>query len=161
MNDSRKKFSLYDMEFYVAVQLVCHWCHYLIRNLYRIPIMKLWTYELGKDVKWSAYLQEFTFVLRHKLGIENKVASALNRQSHFLTTIFVIVLGFEEIHKEYPDDHDFGRICRRLFNGKLMNIQSLVYMMVTSFVGISYAYHPHPSASMSHESYMVAVVVDI
>jgi len=70
-------------------------------------------------VKWSAYLHEFTFVLRHKSGKENKVADALSRRSHLLTTISVTVTSFEEIRSEYPDDHDFGHIYKALLNGEL------------------------------------------
>ena len=78
--------------------------------------------ELTKEddanrVKWSAYLQEFTFVLRYKSGTENKVTDALSHCSHPHTTISIIVPGFEDIRREYPDDHDFWCIYKDL-NGE-------------------------------------------
>ena len=60
-------------------------------------------------------------MLHHKSRTENKVADALSRRSHLLTTISVTVRGFEEIRKEYPDDHDFGRIYKALLNGEFSN----------------------------------------
>ena len=57
-------------------------------------------------------------MLRHKSGRENKVADALSRRSHLLTKISVIVPCFEEIRREYCDDHGFGCIYTDLFNGE-------------------------------------------
>ena len=56
-------------------------------------------------------------MLRHKSGTE-KVANALSHCSHLLMTISITIPSFEEILREYPDDHDFGRIDEYLLNGE-------------------------------------------
>ena len=48
-------------------------------------------------IKWSSYLQQFTFSLRYKAGKENLVADALSRRKHLLITMAVTVIGFEQI----------------------------------------------------------------
>jgi len=37
--------------------------------------------------KWVEFLQEYTFVLRHNAGAENKVTDALNRRVMILVTM--------------------------------------------------------------------------
>ena len=122
---THKKYSPYDLENYAVVQDLHHWHHYLIGKefvLYSdheaLEHLNSQKKMSANRVKWSAYLQEFMFVLRHKLGTKNKVADALNLRSHLLTTIFIIVTGFEEIRREYPDDHEFDRIYKALLNGE-------------------------------------------
>ena len=56
--------------------------------------------------------------MRHKSSTENKVIDALSHRSHILTTISISILGYEEIHREYLDDHDFGCIYKDLLNGE-------------------------------------------
>lgn len=46
------------------------------------------------------------------------VTDALSRQKHLLTTMAVIVPGFEQIKQEYSDDKDFGTIYSDLLNGE-------------------------------------------
>lgn len=55
-------------------------------------------------VKWSAYLQEFTFNIRHKAGKDNMVADALRRRKHLLTTMTLTVPGFEQLKQDHADD---------------------------------------------------------
>ena len=73
LNDSRKKYSPYDLEYYVVVQALRHWRHYLIGKeflLYSdheaLQLLNSQKKMSANRVKWSAYLQEFTFVLHHK-----------------------------------------------------------------------------------------------
>ena len=48
-------------------------------------------------MKWVEYLQSFTFVIKHKSGITNRVADALSRRHSLLTEMKVEVLGFDEM----------------------------------------------------------------
>ena len=46
-------------------------------------------------MKWVEYLQSFTFVIKHKIGVTNRVVDALSRRRSFLTEMKVEVLGFD------------------------------------------------------------------
>ncbi|MGV7994910.1 hypothetical protein PJP12_30040, partial [Mycobacterium kansasii] len=58
--------------------------------------------------KWVAFLQEYSFVLKHKAGVENKPADALSRIVALLNSLSVEVVGFEQLKDEYPICPDFG-----------------------------------------------------
>ena len=61
-----------------------------------------------RHVKWVAFLQEYSFVLKHKAGVENKPANALSRRVALLNSLSVEVVGFEQLKDEYPTCPDFG-----------------------------------------------------
>ena len=66
-------------------------------------------------MKWVEYLQIFTFVIKHKSGVTNRVADALSRRCYLLTEMKVEVLGFDEMNELYDANHDFfeaQRECR-------------------------------------------------
>jgi hypothetical protein len=71
----------------------------------------------ARHARWVDYLQQFTFVLKHKAGSENRVADALSRRSHLLTSLTVTVTGFEEVKRCYPGDPDFGLIYAAVLPG--------------------------------------------
>ena len=48
-------------------------------------------------MKWVEYLQSFTFVIKHKSGVTNRVVDALSRRHSLLTEMKVEVLGFDEM----------------------------------------------------------------
>ena len=66
-------------------------------------------------MKWVEYLQSFTFVIKRKSGVINKVANALSRRCSLLTKMKVEVLGFDEMKELYdtsPDFFEAWRECR-------------------------------------------------
>ena len=68
----------------------------------------------ARHVPWVEYLQRFSFVLRHKYGVENKVADALSRQVTLLSIMSTKVIGFEKLQKEYESCPDFGEVYTTL-----------------------------------------------
>ena len=63
-------------------------------------------------MKWVEYLQSFTFVIKHKSGVTNRVADALSRRHSLLIEMKVEVLGFDEMKELYDADPDFSEVWR-------------------------------------------------
>ena len=55
------------------------------------------------------FLQNYTFVLKHKAGVENKV-DALSRRVMILVAMSAEVTEFERLREEYESCPDFGEI---------------------------------------------------
>ena len=53
------------------------------------------------------FLQEYTFVFKHKNGICNKVVDALRRRLVLLNTMCAQLEGFDTIRNTYSNDEDF------------------------------------------------------
>ena len=80
------RYSTYDMEFYAMVQAILHWHHYLFHREFVLYIDHDALKHLHSQDKvsvrhasWIAYLQQFTFVVKHKAWVTNKVADAFSR----------------------------------------------------------------------------------
>ena len=67
-----------------------------------------------RHARWVEYLQDYTFVIRHKKGKDNVVADALSRRAHLLTLVKVQVTRFESIKDSYSTCPDFGPIVQAL-----------------------------------------------
>jgi len=72
-------------KFYAVVQALRHCRHYLLPQefvLYSdyeaLKYLNSQKRLSARHSKWVKFLQEYTFVLKHKTGVENKVASALS-----------------------------------------------------------------------------------
>ena len=50
---------------------------------------------LARHASWIAYLQQFTFVVKHNTGVTNRVADALSRQTNLLIAMQLEVSGFD------------------------------------------------------------------
>ncbi|GKA79380.1 reverse transcriptase domain-containing protein [Tanacetum coccineum] len=113
-NDTRKRYSTYDKEFYAIVRSLEYWRHYLLPNefiLYSdhqaLQFIQGQAKLKPRHAKWVETLQDFSFVIRHKAGSANTVADALSRRPALTTTSSVHVSGFESIQPLYADDPDF------------------------------------------------------
>ncbi|XP_026380121.1 uncharacterized protein LOC113274914 [Papaver somniferum] len=91
LNGAKTNYSTYDVEFYAIVQALKHWRHYLIHNEFIMfsdhdSLRHINRQEKlsSRHGKWASYLQEFTFVLKHKDGSQNQVVDALSRRSNQL-----------------------------------------------------------------------------
>jgi hypothetical protein len=124
LNETRRRYPAYDLELYAIVQSLKYWWHYLIHREFVLYTDhdSLWHIHSQKKLntrhaRWVDYLQQFTFVLRHKAGSKNRVADALSRRAHMLTSLTVRVTGFEELKHCYPNDPDFGLIQATVLTG--------------------------------------------
>lgn len=118
---ARQRYSTYDVELYAVVQAVKHWRHYLFHREFvlftdhdALKHMNSQDKILSRHASWFAYLQQFTFVIKHKAGTLNKVADALSRRHTLLTSLHVSITGFVALPELYHDDLFFGKIWRAL-----------------------------------------------
>lgn len=63
-----------------------------------------------EHAKLIEYLQEFSFILKHKLEIENKPLDALSRVALVISSLEFQILGFETLKEDYKSSHDFNII---------------------------------------------------
>lgn len=125
---ARSHYSTYDMKFYAIVQAIKHWRHYLVHREFILFTDHDALRHLDSQAKvssrhasWIAYLQQFTFSIRHQSGKTNRVADALSRRHTLLGTLHITVLGFTTPADLYPDDHFFGRIFSDASSGLSSN----------------------------------------
>ena len=72
-----------------------------------------------KHAKWVEYLENFTFVLKHISGKENKVVDALSRICLVMQESQIHVLGFDYLKDLYDVDAYFKEAfaaCKNLVN---------------------------------------------
>ena len=121
---ARSRYSTYDVEFYAIVQAIKHWRHYLVHREFILFTDHDALRHLDSQAKvsarhasWIAYLQQFTFSIRHQSGKTNRVADALSRRHSVLTTMQTSVTGFSSLVELYPTDVFFGRVFDEATNG--------------------------------------------
>ena len=121
LNDVRLWYSTYDKEFYAVIQALRYWHHYLLSKEFvlfseheALKYLQSQQKLCDKHARWVEYLQDYTFVIRHKEGKDNVVADALSRRAHLLTLVRVQVTGFESLNNSYPTCPDFSPIVHAL-----------------------------------------------
>jgi hypothetical protein len=117
LSGSRLNYSTYDIEFYALVQLLRHWSFYLAYNDFILYSDHEALRHLNSQdklfswhTKWVAYVQQFSFTIKHKSRALNKVADALSRKSTHLTTMKNEVIGFDILKDSLSTDPLFGSI---------------------------------------------------
>lgn len=65
-------------------------------------------------VKWSSFLDQYSFTLKYKTGESNKVADGLSRQSSLLAVISMQVAGIDELKTKYETDPYLKLILEKL-----------------------------------------------
>lgn len=125
LNEAKQKYSTYDKEFYAVVQALRHWRHYLLPQEFVLFSNHEALRYLGsqkklnsRHAKWVELLQEYTFVLKHKAGVENKPADALSCKVSLISTMSVEVTGFERLKEDYSICLDFGKVYAALSEDK-------------------------------------------
>ena len=71
----------------------------------------------ARHAKWVEFLNEFSFVINHRSGIENKVADALSRLTVTLHRMSAYVIGFDRLKNEYSACPNFDIIYNEVSNG--------------------------------------------
>ena len=124
LDDTKRRYDNYDREFYALVQSLRHWRHYLLPKEFVLysdhsALRHLQDQRKVSDrhSRWIEYLQDYTFVIRHKKGKDNAVADALSRRPHVLHMMQVRVLGFEQMVDAYADCPDFGKLYSLVSSG--------------------------------------------
>jgi hypothetical protein len=87
LNEAKLKYSMYENEFYVVIQALKKWRHYLVpkefilySDNHALQFITLQEKLNQKHEKWVEYMQNFTFVIKHISGTANKVVDALRRK---------------------------------------------------------------------------------
>ncbi|KAL6313102.1 hypothetical protein AAG906_018817 [Vitis piasezkii] len=124
LNEAKQKYSIYDKEYYVVVQTLHYWCHYLLPKgfvlyfdheaLKYVNSQKKLNHRHGK---WVSLLQEYTFVIRHKSGVENKATDALSQVVYILSSMAIQALGFDLLKWDYNSCKDFNILYDALAAG--------------------------------------------
>ena len=121
LSNSRLQYSTYDVEVYVVVQAIKHWRHYLIHTdfiLYSdheaLKHLRSQDKVTARHASWIAYLECFTFVVKHKSGLSNIVADALSRRRSLLNRMYVEIHGFETFSTLLETDPYFSKILAKI-----------------------------------------------
>jgi hypothetical protein len=124
LNESRRKYSTYDKEFYAIIRALDHWSHYLLPNEFLLhsdhEALKYLNSQQklnSRHASWVEFLQPYSFSIKHKSGKLNQVADALSRRHSLLSTMEVQVLGFEVLKELYKNDPDFGNVWESCSTG--------------------------------------------
>lgn len=96
---------------YAVVQAVKHWRYYLFHREFVLYTDHDALKHMGSQDKvfvrhasWFAYLQQFSFVIKHTARTLNKVVDALSRRYSLLTTLYIAVPGFDVLLDLYNLD---------------------------------------------------------
>ncbi|GJY75423.1 RNA-directed DNA polymerase [Tanacetum coccineum] len=134
LNDTRRRYSTYDKEFYAIVRSLEYWRHYLLPAefiLYSdhqaLKFIQGQAKLKPRHAKWVETLQDFSFVIRHKAGSANSVADALSRRPALLSSTSFQVSGFAPFAHLYQDDPDFKELWNKCHGAKTQHTNQGLY----------------------------------
>ncbi|GJR08218.1 putative nucleotidyltransferase, ribonuclease H [Tanacetum coccineum] len=125
LTELKSRYTTYDLEFYAVVQAVKHWRHYLFHKEFVLftdhdSLRHIRTQDKvsHKHGRWLAFLEKFTFVVKHKTGVSNRAADALSRRSGLLVTMQVDVPGLDVIRDMVTVDPYFSVVLQGVQAGE-------------------------------------------
>lgn len=120
------RYSTYDVEFYAVVQAVKHWRHYLFHKEFvlftdhdSLRHIRSQDKVSHKHGRWMSFLEKFTFVVKHKSGMSNRVADALSRRSNLLVSMRVGVPGMDVLMEQLTVDPYFSVVLQGIQSGQM------------------------------------------
>jgi len=117
--------------------------------------------HLARHNKWVEFLQDYTFVLKNKAGVENKVADALSWRVMILIVMSAEVTGFERLREEYESCPDFEKIYVTLWDDSIREMDNFLLQDDCSSGSINYVFPVRPLGIFSLGKYMLKVWLDI
>ena len=124
LNDAKRRYSTYDKKFYAIVQSLHFWRFYLLPTEFVLFSDHQALRYLNSQKKLNArhakrveFLNEYSFVINHRSGIEKKAADALSRLTDTLHHMSAHVTGFDRLKNKYSACPDFGIIYNEVSNG--------------------------------------------
>ena len=88
LNDAKQKYSTYH-KYLLSPEFVIYSNHEALCYLHS---QKKLNFMHGR---WVEFLQRYSFVVKHRVGVENKAADELSRRASLPSVISVKVIGFE------------------------------------------------------------------
>ncbi|XP_076907423.1 uncharacterized protein LOC143563859 [Bidens hawaiensis] len=123
---AKLRYSTYDLEFYAVVKAVKHWRHHLFHKEFVLftdhdSLRHIRTQDKisHKHGRWLAFLEKFTFVVKHKTGVSNRVADALSMRGNLLVAVRINVLGLDVIREQLTTDPYFAVVLQDVQVGQL------------------------------------------
>ncbi|KAF2304621.1 hypothetical protein GH714_035811 [Hevea brasiliensis] len=113
--------------------------------------------------RWVEFLNEYSFVLKYRSGVENKAADALSHIAIVLHEMSANVIGFEKMKDDYDTCPDFGLIFQEV---NIVDLVPLPLGICVSQPTESFAQHIHElhdeirrKIALSNENYKHAANV--
>ena len=82
-----------------------------------------------RHIKWFEFIQEYTFVLKHHVGVDDKVVDASSRRLCTLQALSEEVIDFECLIKDYPTCRNFGEIYASLIQDPPILVKPFTLLM--------------------------------
>jgi hypothetical protein len=94
LNETKRKYSTYDKEVFSIIQALNKWRHYLVPQKFVLysdnQALKFITRQEKlnqRHAKWTEFMHNFTFVIKHIARNANKVVDALSRRCFILREV--------------------------------------------------------------------------
>nr|GEW21419.1 putative reverse transcriptase domain-containing protein [Tanacetum cinerariifolium] len=101
-----------------------HWRHYLFHKEFVLftdhnSLRHIRTQDTvsHKHGRWLAFLEKFTFVVKHKTGVSSRAVDALSRRTNLLVSMYIDVLGLDVIPEQLTLDPYFSIVLQGVQSG--------------------------------------------